>query len=104
MIDGIRASLATSIDEDETALDVLVCDNGSVDRTRDVAEECGARVVEEERRGYGAACLRGLASIENEDGIIVYADADGSDEFDPSAEWSSFAQDDFSDFGMYVCP
>jgi len=34
---------------------VVVCDNGSRDRTADVAREGGAEVVHEPRRGYGAA-------------------------------------------------
>jgi glycosyltransferase involved in cell wall biosynthesis len=63
--------------------DVLVVDNGSQDRTALVARENGARVVAEPQRGYGAACLRGLADFaERPQGppdIVVFLDADYSD-------------------------
>ena len=38
---------------------VIVVDNGSRDRTGEVARTAGALVVCEPRRGYGAACLAG---------------------------------------------
>jgi glycosyltransferase involved in cell wall biosynthesis len=56
--------------------EVIVVDNGSTDRSPEIAEEHGARVVHEERRGYGSAYLRGLAEAQGE--IIVMADADGT--------------------------
>ncbi len=40
--------------------EVVVCDNGSVDRLVEVAERAGARVVREARRGYGCAYLTGI--------------------------------------------
>lgn len=57
---------------------VIVADNGSTDGTRQVAERCGATVVCEPDRGYGAACQRGLSALNNED-IIVFLDGDYSD-------------------------
>ena len=36
---------------------VVVVDNGSRDRTPEVARGAGAEVVREPRRGYGSACL-----------------------------------------------
>lgn len=59
--------------------EVVVVDNGSTDRTPEVAREHGATVVREERRGYGSACLRGLALAEEAD-IVVILDADGADD------------------------
>jgi glycosyltransferase involved in cell wall biosynthesis len=56
--------------------EVIVVDNGSTDRSVEIAEEHGARVVHESRRGYGSAYLRGLAEARGE--IIVMADADGT--------------------------
>ena len=42
---------------------VVVVDNGSRDRTAEVVRADGATVVDEPRRGYGSACLRGLAEL-----------------------------------------
>jgi len=58
--------------------DVVVADNGSTDGTADVARRCGARVVTEPRRGYGSACLAGIAALSRPD-IVVFLDADFSD-------------------------
>ncbi len=59
---------------------VIVVDNGSKDRTGAVAEEGGAVVVREPRRGYGAACLRGMAEAARFDpDVIVFLDGDYSD-------------------------
>jgi glycosyltransferase involved in cell wall biosynthesis len=59
---------------------IVVCDNGSTDHTREVAEEHGAVVVREEERGYGAACLRALAHLRHDPpDIVVFLDADYSD-------------------------
>jgi uncharacterized protein len=38
------------------------------------------------------------------DCAVTMGDTNGADAFDPSVEWISFAQDDFSDFGQYMCP
>jgi glycosyltransferase involved in cell wall biosynthesis len=54
--------------------EVIVVDNGSTDRSVQLAEEAGARVVHEPRRGYGSAYLRGLAEAQGE--YVVMADAD----------------------------
>jgi len=57
---------------------VLVVDNGSRDRTAEVARAAGAEVVSEARRGYGRACRAGLVAAG--DGIAVFLDGDGADD------------------------
>lgn len=57
---------------------VFVVDNGSTDNTAAVARAHGAVVVTEPRRGYGAACLAGIAAAQGHD-ILVFLDADYSD-------------------------
>ena len=55
---------------------VLVVDNGSTDRTAEVAKRAGADVVSQAVRGYGKALKTGFASAKGE--IIVTADADAT--------------------------
>ena len=60
-------------------LEVVVADNGSRDRTAEVARAGGATVVREPRRGYGAACLAGLARLrERPPHAVAFLDGDGS--------------------------
>lgn len=59
---------------------ILVADNGSTDRTAEVARAAGAHVVVEPRRGYGAACLRALAALPAEIDAVVFLQADGSED------------------------
>ena len=60
---------------------VVVADNGSLDGTARVAREGGAVVVPAARRGYGSACLAGLAELRRHDppDVVVFVDADFSD-------------------------
>jgi glycosyltransferase involved in cell wall biosynthesis len=58
--------------------EVIVVDNNSNDGTPEIAAKMGARVVREARRGYGRACLTGLANTENPD-VVVFLDGDYSD-------------------------
>lgn len=58
--------------------ETIVVDNGSRDETAARAVAAGARVVPEPERGYGGACLAGIAAIEQAD-IVVFLDGDYSD-------------------------
>lgn len=57
---------------------IVVVDNGSGDRTAARALAAGARVVVERERGYGAACLAGLAALPSVE-VVVFLDGDYSD-------------------------
>lgn len=56
--------------------EVIVCDNNSSDKSREIAKKAGARVILETRRGYGSACIRGLK--EGKGKYLLKLDADGS--------------------------
>ncbi len=57
---------------------VIVVDNGSTDRTAEVARAAGAMVVPQPERGYGAACHAGLMAADGAD-LLVFLDGDRSD-------------------------
>ena len=60
--------------------EIVVADNGSRDGTARVALAAGATVVSEPHRGYGAACLAGLARLRSDPpDAVAFLDADGSD-------------------------
>ena len=71
-IRGVVAAIPAWVD------DIIVVDNGSSDDTAAIAREAGARVIWEPQRGYGAACLVGIAALTDSD-IVVFMDGDGSD-------------------------
>jgi glycosyltransferase involved in cell wall biosynthesis len=58
--------------------EVIVVDSNSADGTPEIAARMGARVVSEQRRGYGRACLTGLAYTTAPD-VVVFLDGDYSD-------------------------
>jgi len=58
--------------------EVIVVDSNSSDGTPEIAARMGARVVEEPRRGYGRACLTGIAAAASPD-VVVFLDGDYSD-------------------------
>jgi glycosyltransferase involved in cell wall biosynthesis len=58
--------------------EVLVVDSNSTDGTPEIAETMGARILREPRRGYGRACLTGVAAANTPD-VVVFLDGDYSD-------------------------
>lgn len=64
--------------------EVIVCNNASTDNTAAVARAAGATVVDQPQKGYGSACLKGIAHIrqkspEEQPDIVVFLDGDYSD-------------------------
>ncbi len=60
--------------------EIIVADNGSRDRTAEIARAHGATVVWEPERGYGAACLRAISALPDNIEAVVFMDADASDD------------------------
>ena len=58
--------------------EVIVVDSNSTDGTAEIVTKMGARVIPEPRRGYGRACLTGLAAANAPD-VVVFLDGDYSD-------------------------
>jgi glycosyltransferase involved in cell wall biosynthesis len=63
--------------------EVIVVNNGSTDDTVLQAQSCGATVLDEPRKGYGFACLKGIEYLKGKkaasEDIVVFIDADYSD-------------------------
>ena len=62
--------------------DIIICNNGSQDRTKEEAMSNGAIVVDEPIAGYGRACLKGIEYIKTKTvkpDIVVFLDGDYSD-------------------------
>ena len=72
---------------DQAGLDgeIVVCDNGSTDRSVAIAEAMGARVVHQPERGYGNAYLKGFDSARGR--YLVMGDADDTYDFTLSPEF-----------------
>lgn len=69
-IQEVLAKIPDSIDE------VIVVDNGSTDGTGDIARCMGAKVIQEQMRGYGRAYKTGLLHAQGD--IIITLDGDHS--------------------------
>ncbi len=60
---------------------VVVVDNGSTDRSAEVARDGGARVVSEPRRGYGRAVWTGICQLMSDPPeVVVFIDGDAADD------------------------
>ncbi|MBI4327107.1 MAG: glycosyltransferase family 2 protein [Chloroflexi bacterium] len=61
---------------------IRIVDNGSRDRTAEVARQYGTEVIREPRRGYGQACWTGCENLPAEAEWILFCNADGSDDIE----------------------
>jgi len=64
--------------------EIIVCNNASTDSTAQVAREAGGIVLDQPKKGYGSACLKGIEYLKNKDpenqpDIVVFLDGDYSD-------------------------
>ena len=60
--------------------DLVVVNNGSFDKTEKICNDIGVKVINESRKGYGRACLKGIDYFKSKSpDIIVFLDADYSD-------------------------
>jgi len=75
-VGGVVDEAREGIDATGRSGEVIVVDNGSTDRSAEIAAEHGAVVVPEPERGYGRAYLTGLAHAQG--AYVVMGDADGT--------------------------
>lgn len=79
-----ESSIGRVLDALPAGVRVVICDNGSTDRTAEVARAHGATVVPEARRGYGQACLTAIAELARQsaadEDLVCFLDADFSDD------------------------
>lgn len=57
---------------------IVVADNGSLDRTAEIARENAAEVITVAERGYGAACLAAIEHLRRWPDVLLFVDGDGS--------------------------
>lgn len=93
-IGGVVASL-----REQGLTRIRVVDNGSDDRTAEVAAESGAEVLTQPIRGYGRACWEGYQQLDTAVEWILFCDADGSDDLTYVARLVAEAQNG-ADFAL----
>ena len=78
-IAGCIEQIQRTLEENHIAGEIIVADNGSLDKSPEIARRMGVRVVSVEHKGYGSALMGGIASARGQ--YIVIGDADGSYDF-----------------------
>jgi hypothetical protein len=79
-IGKVIRSLRTLKDNDQSRIidQIIVCDNGSTDRTSTVALEQGAEVIYQASPGYGIACLTAMKKLSAKSDVVLFIDGDDS--------------------------
>lgn len=67
------------LDESRTQGEIVIADNGSTDGSIAIAERCGARVIQIEKRGYGVALIEGIKAARGT--YVILGDSDCSYDF-----------------------
>ncbi len=70
------ASVIQDFQTEEALDEILIVDNNSKDRTAEIANQAGARVITETKQGYGNALRTGMEKAEGD--ILILSEADGS--------------------------
>jgi len=68
-----------ALDQTGQTWEIVIADNGSTDRSAEIAESLGARIVHEPERGYGNAFLRGIS--ESRGKVVILGDSDNTYDF-----------------------
>jgi glycosyltransferase involved in cell wall biosynthesis len=77
----------------EIPCEILVCDNGSKDKTVSIASEMGCVVIIEIKKGYGSNIINGIKNSKYD--YIIFGDADGSYDFSDSRKFYDLLEKDF---------
>lgn len=80
---GCIQSVRESLDPSGITYEIVVADNGSTDRSCEIAAKLGARVVPISERGYGAALKGGIEAAAGE--FVMFADSDSTYQYEDAA-------------------
>lgn len=94
-IERVQRTLAA---DPSLKFEIVVGDNGSTDRSREIAESLGARVVPVPERGYGAALRGGITAAQGT--YVMFADADGTYFYEDALELYRRTVADNADMGI----
>ncbi|MDD5111024.1 MAG: glycosyltransferase family 2 protein [Candidatus Altiarchaeota archaeon] len=95
-IGRVIAEIREALDKRKTGYEIIVVDNNSTDRTSEIAQKSGARLIFEGNMGYGLAYKAGLAAAQGD--VIVTGDADCTYPFDEISRFVDAASADRNAF------
>ncbi|MBV9010335.1 MAG: glycosyltransferase family 2 protein [Verrucomicrobia bacterium] len=90
---GCVQKAQTFLNQEKISGEIIVADNGSTDGSRELAEQCGARVVRAETRGYGAALAAGINAAHGK--YVIMGDSDQSYDFSALAPFVQKLRDGY---------